>query len=204
MVGVDPTPLAPTNLSALEQAGPAVLLTWTDNATNETGFAVERSDNGGPFVQIATPGPRNNTGSVTYTDTAVVAGASYSYQVRAVNATVFSTYSNVASITLSVPPAAPAAPSNVLATGVVVSNNRSRINLAWTDNATNETGFEIQMATDAAFTQGLITATVGANVTTYQSGNLRRGLAYYIRIRAVNGPSPSAWINATPFPFTTL
>jgi FtsP/CotA-like multicopper oxidase with cupredoxin domain len=204
MVGVDPTPLAPTNLSALEQAGPAVLLTWTDNATNETGFAVERSDNGGPFVQIATPGPRNNTGSVTYTDTAVVAGASYSYQVRAVNATVFSTYSNVASITLSVPPAAPAAPSNVLATGVVVSNNRSRINLAWTDNATNETGFEIQMATDAAFTQGLINATVGANVTTYQSGNLRRGLAYYIRIRAVNGPSPSAWINATPFPFTTL
>ncbi|HSA97311.1 MAG TPA: hypothetical protein VLJ16_14770, partial [Acidobacteriota bacterium] len=94
MVGVDPTPLAPTNLTAELQAGPSVLLTWADNSTNETGFSIERSDNGGPFVPVAAPGPNNNTGPVTYTDAAVAGGVSYSYQVRAVNGTLFSAYSN--------------------------------------------------------------------------------------------------------------
>lgn len=200
-IGQDPTPAAPTNLTAQLQAGPGIRLTWTDNATNETGFAVERTDNGGPFVQIAAVGPRNNTGSVTYTDTAIIGGGSYGYRVRAVNGTFFSAYSNVATVAV---PAPPAAPSNVVATGVVVSNNRSRINLAWTDNATNETGFQIVLARDAAFTQGVINATAGANATTWQSANLQRGVAYYIRIRAVGSTSSSGWINATPFPFTTL
>lgn len=199
-IGQDPTPAAPTNLTAQLQAG-AVVLAWTDNATNETGFSVERSANGGAFAVIATPGPRNNTGGVTYTDNTVAGGSSYSYRVTAVNGTFASAYSNTAAIAV---PAPPAAPSNVVATGTVVSNNRSRINLAWTDNATNETGFQIVLARDAAFTQGVITATVGANATAWQSANLQRGVAYYVRIRAVGSASSSAWINATPFPFTTL
>lgn len=199
-IGQDPTPAAPTNLAAQLQAG-AVVLTWTDNATNETGFSVERSANGGAFAVIATPGPRNNTGGVTYTDNTVAGGTSYSYQVRAVNGTLFSAYSNTAVIAV---PAPPAAPSNVVATGTVVSNNRSRINLAWTDNAANETGFQIQLARNAAFTQGLITATVAANVTSWQSANLQRGVVYYVRIRATGTASASAWVNAAPFPFTTL
>ena len=56
-------------------------LTWRDNATNETGFVVERCtgrSNCTNFAQIATPGPRNNTGNVTYVDTTVTAGNSYS------------------------------------------------------------------------------------------------------------------------------
>lgn len=201
--GLDPTPAAPTNLTAQQQAGPSVLLTWTDNATNETGFVVERSDNGGAFVQIASPGPRNNTGNVTYSDTAVIIGNSYSYRVRAVNGPLSSAYSNTASVTISTPPAGPADPSNVTAAGVQQNNNRSRINVNWTDNSNNETGFEIQLATDANFTAGLINAAVGANVATYQTSNLNRGVSYYVRVRAVNGPSASAWVNATPFPVIT-
>ena len=67
-------PAAPTNLTATLQAGPQVSLTWTDNATNETGFVVERSTNGGAFTQIATAPARNNTGNVTYVDTTDRAG----------------------------------------------------------------------------------------------------------------------------------
>ena len=63
---VGTVPLAPTNLAATLQAGPQVRLTWRDNAVNESGFAIERSDNGGPFVQIAIAPARNNTGNVTY------------------------------------------------------------------------------------------------------------------------------------------
>ena len=62
---------APTNLTATLQAGPQVSLTWMDNATNETGFSVERSTDGVTFVQIATAPARNNTGNVTFVDTTV-------------------------------------------------------------------------------------------------------------------------------------
>jgi len=71
------TPNAPTNLAATLQAGPQVSLGWRDNATNETGFSLERCTGAGctNFVTIATPGPRNNTGNVTpYVDKTVVAG----------------------------------------------------------------------------------------------------------------------------------
>ena len=47
-------PNAPSNLTAVLQAGPQVTLTWTDNATDETGFSVERSTDGVTFVLIAT------------------------------------------------------------------------------------------------------------------------------------------------------
>ena len=81
-------PANPTLLTATVQAGPQVSLTWRDNATNETGFAVERCTGAGctNFAQIATPGPRNGTGNVTYVDTTVTAGNTYFYRVWAVNA----------------------------------------------------------------------------------------------------------------------
>ncbi len=69
-------PAAPTNLVATLQTGPQVSLTWRDNATNETGFVVERSsDNGVTFTPLPTTvTPRNNTGNVTFVDTTVVPG----------------------------------------------------------------------------------------------------------------------------------
>ena len=85
VVGTAPgVPAAPTNLTAILAAGPQVSLTWMDNATNETGFVVERCTVVAPastctnFAQIAAPGPRNNTGNVTYVDTTVTAGNTYS------------------------------------------------------------------------------------------------------------------------------
>ena len=88
---------APTNLVATLQAGPQVSLTWRDNATNETGFVIERSVNGGAFTQIATAPARNSTGNVTYVDTTAVATSAvttYTYRVAAVNIAGTSAYSN--------------------------------------------------------------------------------------------------------------
>jgi hypothetical protein len=111
-VGVPTTavPADPTLLTGTVLSGPRVRLTWRDNATNETGFAVERSINGVDFVQIATPGPRNGTGNVTYTDTTVTAGNTYFYRVWAVNAQGRSV--NPTNVTSETVPAIPAAPTN--------------------------------------------------------------------------------------------
>jgi FtsP/CotA-like multicopper oxidase with cupredoxin domain len=194
-------PADPTNLSATVQAGPQVRLVWTDNATNETGFVVERCEGAGctGFAQIAVPGPSTG-GSVTYVDATVVAGTAYGYRVRAVNVAGSSGYTNVASVSV---PGLPAAPSGVTATAVRVNNRSDRVTLTWIDNATNETGFQIQRATNALFTAGLVSSTAPADATTFTTGNVARGRSFYFRVRAVGISGPSAWVNATPFPIVT-
>lgn len=195
-----PPPDAPTNLTAAVQDGPQVLLTWNDRATNESGFVVERAIGAGAFTTLAVVGARTGTGSVNFTDTTVTYGTTYSYRVRAQNAVGFSAFSNTATVTV---PARPAAPSNVTATASVQGNNNARVTLTWTDNSNNETGFTVQQATDAAFSQNLVTSTAGANVTTFTTGNVNRNTQYYYRVRANNGPIGSAWVNAAPFPIRT-
>ncbi len=91
-------PTAPTNLVASQQIGLKVRVTWRDNATNETGFVIERSDNGGSFFTLATVGPRFSRGSVIYTDSTVTTGNHYTYRVMAANEAGSSAYSNIANV----------------------------------------------------------------------------------------------------------
>ncbi len=191
-------PTAPSDLTAALQSGPQVVLTWTDNAINETGFVIERADNGGAFTLLAEVGAVNNTGSVSYVDTNVVAGSAYQYRVAAINAAGLSAYSNTVSIALTIP----AAPSNLTA-GASRRGNNIRVTLAWVDNSNNETGFIIQWATDPTFTTGLMSTTVAVNSTTFQASNLARRTTYYFRILAFNNAGQSVWVNAVPFPITT-
>jgi hypothetical protein len=58
-----------------------VVLTWVDRSSAETGFVIERSTAGGPFLPIA--GVLNDV--TTYTDQSVVAGTRYSYRIRALD-----------------------------------------------------------------------------------------------------------------------
>jgi FtsP/CotA-like multicopper oxidase with cupredoxin domain len=76
---------------------------------------------------------------------------------------------------------APASPSNLTAT-----RQGSRVVLNWADNSINETGFVVQRATNAAFTTGLVTFNVGANVRTYTDSTTKNKVTYYYRVFAVN------------------
>ncbi len=189
------TPVAaPTNLTATLAVGPQVNLAWTDNATNETGFVIERSVNGGAFAQLATRGPRGGTGNTTFSDVTVAVGNTYDYRVRAVGAGgAVSAWSNTASVAIL----APAAPSNLTGTAFRQGNGpNDRVTLNWTDNSNNESGFQIQRATNAAFTANVVNANVGANVTTYTTPNVPRNTTFYFRVRATNTTTgPSAWSN---------
>jgi hypothetical protein len=87
-------PAAPSQLSATAPSSTQVRLTWTDTASNETGFHIERSLNGTTFQQVASVG-----GNVTtYTDPNRTAGTLYYYRVRAYNTGGTSAYSSVVSI----------------------------------------------------------------------------------------------------------
>jgi hypothetical protein len=197
-------PAAPTNLVATLQAGPQVRLTWTDNAINETGFVIERSTDGVNFAQIATVPALSGTGTPpAFIDTvqAVATNTTYSYRVAATNAGANSAFSNTASATV---PALPLAPSSLIAVNGPNKNRSRSVVLVWSDNSNNETGFTIQRATNALFTQGLTTVTVGANVTTITQTGLSANTQYWYRIRANNGTIIfTVWVNATPFPILT-
>jgi cytoskeletal protein RodZ len=86
-------PTAPTNLSASLGSSTAtttqVLLVWTDNSSDETYFAIERSTNGTNFVTIGSTFSNNNN----LTDVAPK-GNTYYYRVRACNSNGCSAYTN--------------------------------------------------------------------------------------------------------------
>jgi FtsP/CotA-like multicopper oxidase with cupredoxin domain len=187
-------PAAPTNLSALLQAGPQALLTWTDNSKDETGFVIERSLDGVVFSVLAQVG----SGVVSYTDSTISTGSTFTYRVAALNSAGSSVYSNTASISL----AAPAAPSNLTA-GAVRRGNNARVTLTWVDNSVNENGFTIQWASDAGFTNILMTTIASVNATTFTTSNLNRNTDYFFRIQTFNASGVSAWVNASPFPIRT-
>ncbi len=72
-------------------AAPQLILGWADNSTTESGFRIERKPSTtGTYAQIAEPGPN----TTSYTDTAVVVGATYCYRVRSWNSGGNSPYSN--------------------------------------------------------------------------------------------------------------
>ena len=87
--------LAPTNLIA-KSVSSKVSLSWTDNATGEGGYILERSTDGGAFVERAQLLPDTSS----YEDSDVSAAASYTYRIKAVNDFAESFPSNAVSITV--------------------------------------------------------------------------------------------------------
>ncbi len=85
-------PAAPTNLTATTSPalGIQVQLNWTDNASNENAFKIERSTDGIHFTELDIA----SVNATTYIDTTVEADTTYTYRVRATNPVGDSSYSN--------------------------------------------------------------------------------------------------------------
>jgi hypothetical protein len=94
-------PAAPTNLVATGGNGASIVLTWTDNANNETAFRVQRSTDGINWTTVTSGvAARAGTGlSVTYTATGGSVGTVYMFRVQATNVAGGSLWSNTATRT---------------------------------------------------------------------------------------------------------
>jgi hypothetical protein len=181
-----PPPAAPSGLTAQAVSGTDVVLTWTDNSSDETSFRVE-SLVSGAFQEIQTL----PAGAVTTRVTGLTPGASYSFRVRAGNAYGFSGYSNTAAVTTPVPPppTPPAAPYNLR----VQSVSATDVVLLWSDAANNETSFRIESRTGSASFKEV--AVVGTNVTTTRISGLQPKTVYQFRVRAANAAGFSGYSN---------
>jgi carboxypeptidase T len=184
-----PVPNPPSNLTATAASTSQINLAWTDTASNETGYKIERCTGAGcsNFAQIATVGAN----VTSYSNTGLAASTSYSYRVRATNTAGDSDYSNAATAVTQAAPAVPAAPTNLVATVI----SRSQINLAWTDNSSNETGFRIQRCKGSTCTNFTQIASAGANVKSYSNTGLSTNTTYRYRVYAYNTAGNSAYSN---------
>jgi Concanavalin A-like lectin/glucanases superfamily/Fibronectin type III domain/Lysyl oxidase len=185
-----PEVLAPNALAANATSASQINLTWTDNASNETEFEVQRdtsSSFGSPQSSVV-----SGSNQTSFSSTGLAAGTQYFYRVRARNSTASSGWSNVANATTqSSPPPPVVAPTGLGATAV----STSQINLTWTDNASNETQFEVQRDTTNAFSAPVSSTIGSANQTSFSSTGLAAGTQYFYRVRARNSSTDSAWSN---------
>ena len=83
----------------------------------------------------------------------------------------------------------PSAPSNLTATATSCNN----VNLSWSDNSNNESGFKIERK-ESGSTYSEI-ATVPANTTTYADTTVQAQKTYYYRVRAYNAYGNSSYTN---------
>lgn len=180
-------PTAPTNLLAMVVSNTQINLSWTASTDNVgvTNYLIQRCALPGcsNFAQIgATGGP-----TTSYNDTSAAASTSYSYQVIATDAALNQSLPSNIVTTITTGP--PAAPSNLLATAA----SASQINLSWTNNAINQTGFKVERSPDSVtFTQ---IGTAGASATTYSDPNLAPKTLFYYRVRATNASGDSGYTN---------
>ena len=205
----DTKPAAPTSLTATVINANQVDLTWANNANNQTGYRVERAlvTNGttGAFNAIATLGAN----AVAYSDKTTTPLTAYAYRVFAFNASANSLPSNVATVTT--PLAKPADPTSLKATAIY----SKQVDLAWVDNANNETGYRVERALVTNGTPGAFAAiaTLGPNVAAYSDLTTAAVTTYAYRVFAFNAagnslPSNVATVTtpyaAVPAPPTNL
>jgi Secretion system C-terminal sorting domain/Fibronectin type III domain len=197
-------PNAPTSLTAAASGSDKIVLNWTDNANNESGFDIERATSeAGPFAKIG----EVNTDIKTYTDSGLSASTTYCYQVKAKNSTGGSAYSNKSCAKTDAPAVTiPNAPTSLTA----AASGSDKIVLNWTDNANNESGFDIERATSEAGPFAKI-GEVNTDIKTYTDSGLSASTTYCYQVKAKNSAGGSAYSNkscaktdAINTPVTTL
>lgn len=182
----DTAPSAPSDLDATADAETGhVTLTWTDTSDNETGFRVYRKTViAGTWTLIHTTA----ADATSYIDTTVPVSDSYNYRIAGVNAIGEGPTSSWATVAVTVPVPIPDDP-----TDLSVTFNVNQMELSWTDNADNETGFKIERSTNGgAYSQ---IDTVAANETTYNDTAVNDGTQYNYRVRAYNDGGNSGYSN---------
>jgi hypothetical protein len=184
---------APTSLSASAKGTiNQITLSWTDNASNATGYLVQRSSDGVYWTVLTNSLAATST---TYVDTGLNPAATFYYRVQAFDSVASSLFSNQVKGTT-----VPLAPTGLAAQATVAG----QIRLTW-NGVTGATGFQVQRSLNA--TSWTTIASTGSGVTSYTNISLAASTTYYYRVRAVDaggGSAYSAQASATTLAQTVL
>jgi Multicopper oxidase/Fibronectin type III domain len=175
-------------VTALVNGLPQVALTWADKSTGESGYQVSRADSAaGPFSVLT---PTLAADSQGYTDSTVSAGASYVYQVVALDGASVGPVATSSAIAAAIAPAAPAAAP----TATLITANAMTLGFP---AAANASSYKIEQSQDGGANWVTATASVSlpvapaSTVTALLSG-LTAGSNYLFRVASVNAFGVSA------------
>jgi hypothetical protein len=187
-----PVPISPTGVTATPASCSQVDLKWND-VNWEDGYRIERCTGSSciNFAQIVQVGANVKF----YSDKGLAANTVYRYRVRAYN-TAGSNVSNPAPATTLTCATPPAAPSGLSGAKGCEGANDAKVDLNWTDNSNDETGFNVYRSTTSGFTPSgsyLITASpLAANAESYTDSSAAISTLYYYIVRSVNAGGESA------------
>jgi alpha-tubulin suppressor-like RCC1 family protein len=164
-----PSPLITTPLGLSQ-----ITINWTYNSNNIIGFIIERGITNIDYSPLTTLGAN----TTSYLDTELNPANTYYYRIYAYNDFGNSPYSTkvyIANLNQF-------APSSLIATPFGLS----QINLTWTDNSNDETGFRIERKLNSGGTYQEI-ATVNSGVTSWlDSTSISPNTYYYYRVMVYN------------------
>jgi hypothetical protein len=191
------SPNAPSGLGANAASATSVSLNWTNNATNQTGFHLDRATDTNFTQNLITETVPASPSSFTDTTSGLAPGGTYYYRLRAFNAAGDSGNSNTAVVSI---PVAPPKATNQAVTNVTTNE----IDLIWQDNAGHAAdSYQIYRAVNGGSFSLLVTLpptsrTPPSNYT-YNDTGLMPGTFYEYHILAVNisGNNDFAGTNAT-------
>jgi uncharacterized lipoprotein YddW (UPF0748 family) len=173
-------PQAPTGLAAVSVTQTQVVLTWEDNSDNETGFRIQR-DGGSGFSTIG----EVSADTTSFTDDGLEPDSLVRYRVCAFNESGESPYSE--ELEVRTLPNPPVTPTNLSAQ----AQPDGTVHLTWTDQATNESNFELEYQIGENSFMPL--ATLAANSTSWHHVGAPGSARLCYRIRAINAGGASDW-----------
>jgi hypothetical protein len=179
---ISTTLFAPTNLLAISVELQGLQLNWQDNSGNETGYKIEKNENGAGFQELATL-PAN---SQTYFDE--IPGMPETplnliYRVRAFSNSMTSDWQSQTIVYSGL-----GAPTNLL----ITNNSFYNFTIEWTRNSVIATGYDVERKQDE--NPYALLATVASSVNTY-SDFLDEIGTYFYRVRAVKDGIYSSYTN---------
>jgi hypothetical protein len=185
-------PAAPSGLGAAAASTSQIDLSWSDNATNESGFEVYRSTTGayGMFFLLTTTGAN----ATSYSDAGLASSTQYCYKVRAFRVsrrtTSYSTFSATACDTTLAPPP-PSGPPEPPSYAYAGASGSHGVAVQWDDNSTTEDGFRLDRSTDGG-ASWVTAGTTAANITSSSDVDLVTESVVCYRVLAFNsqGDSP--------------
>jgi hypothetical protein len=175
-------PNSPSALIVTPTGTTTMRLAWTDNADNETGFTILRSDDGGAnYTPVGTVGAN----VTTWDDSGLTSNTLYVYMVEATNGSGASYPCSPVSASTWADIAQP--------TGLTVTPwGSGTLEIVFQDNSTLEDGHSIEESADGATGWAEIVELV-PNRTYYPRTGLGAGVTKYYRIRARQGAVYSSY-----------
>jgi hypothetical protein len=186
-------PLAPSNISSASITKNSAIIRWSDNSNNENGFDIYYSLSATTnFTKIGT----TTANIAEFAHSSLTPVTTYYYKVLAFNLEGSSDFSAVYSLT-TLPLQKPLTPTDIYASSIT----KNSATIKWSDNSSNEYGFEIYSSLTE--TENFIKiGTTPANVTEFTNTSLVPNTTYYYKVLSFNGDGNSD--SSDVFSLTTL